>query len=348
VPDESGVTGKRGKTPSEDPHMPEPVRIEAERGVQRSFRKTLWVQQVMLALTLLIFHLWASRQPNRVELGPGRAHLNFTPISFDSHLFAPLRFSGAWKLTSKDVRFGGISALAIEGNAFVALSDSGAVVRFAKPGGGRAADIAELPDGPADNRFKSHRDSEALTRDPLGRGWLVAFENRNEVWLYDRAFERGLGRIAFGRRHWPRNRGIEGLATEGREILLFPESGDSIVRVSGAVAETLPLTGARGRISDAARLPDGRLIVVNRNLTLFGFENRLTLIVRGPDGFRPGESIRLGVSPIDNVEAVASERLSDGTIRLWMMTDDNFQRPMRTLLLALDLPPKRRAVRQPF
>jgi hypothetical protein len=61
------------------------------------------------------------------------------------------------------------------------------------------------------------------------------------------------------------------------------------------------------------------------------------------EGWRTAASIRLPVSPIDNVEGVAAERLPNGTTRLWMMTDDNFHAPLRTLLIAYDLPPGRQA-----
>ena len=47
--------------------------------------------------------------------------------------------------------------------------------------------------------------------------------------------------------------------------------------------------------------------------------------------------MNLNVSPLDNAEAMAAERLPDGRTRLWIMTDDNFTRPFRTLLIALDL-----------
>ena len=46
---------------------------------------------------------------------------------------------------------------------------------------------------------------------------------------------------------------------------------------------------------------------------------------------------RSALGPLDNAEALAAEPIAGGT-RLWLMTDDNFSWPMRTLLVALDLP----------
>jgi hypothetical protein len=54
-------------------------------------------------------------------------------------------------------------------------------------------------------------------------------------------------------------------------------------------------------------------------------------------GDRLGAPIALGLGPLDNAEALAAEPIDGGT-RLWLMTDDNFRWPMRTVLVALDLP----------
>lgn len=308
--------------------------------------KTARFQLLMVATTTLLFGLWVSRSPDRIELGQRTARIRFEPVRFDPQGFAPLHFAGAWTLTSDDPRLGGVSALAVEGDELVAVSDSGVVIRFAKPKGGAvAASIRELPDGPADPRFKSHRDSESLLSEPLGRGWWVGFENLNQVWLYDREFTRGLGRIDFGRKRWPWNRGIEAMSSDGDALLLLPEAGNEVVEIRGATARTLAIENPAGRISDAARLPTGELLVVNRHLTALGFANALAALARTPSGYRYRWRIRLGVSPFDNVEALAPEQLPDGRIRLWLMTDDNFQRPLRTLLVAIDWP--RRPVQRP-
>ena len=306
------------------------------------FRKNSPLQLLTLAAAVLLFGCWVIALPDRSELGPRTSEVRFEPVKLDSDGFAPMRLAGAWRLTSGDPRLGGVSALAVEGNLLVAITDSGAIVRFAKPVSGRATvSIRELPDGPTDPRYKSRRDSEALLRDPAGRGWWIAFENRNQLWLYDRQFSRAVARIDFGPRRWPRNRGIEALANDGKVLLLFPERGDCVVEVRGASERTFRIENAAGRISDAARLPSGELLILNRHPTALGFSNSIAILERTRKGFRYRDRIRLGVSPLDNVEALAPERLPDGRIRLWLMTDDNFQRPLRTLLIALDWPIRR-------
>lgn len=283
---------------------------------------------------------WLFRLPNREELGQRVSSVDFAPVALSPADFAPLRLAGAWALSSTDPRFGGISALAVDGEALVALTDSGVVIRFSRPSSGlKPARIGELPGGPGNPAFKHNRDAEALLRDPRGRGWWVAFENRNQLWLYDPAFGRALVRIDFGRSSWRRNTGIEGMAARGEGLLLFPEAGNTFVRLSSGRALTHPIERSVGRIAEAARLPGGGLAVIHRRWTLFGFANAISLLKPAAGGsLRVARSFRLRGLRLDNVEALAAERLASGETRLWLMTDDNLQRPLRTLLIALDVP----------
>ena len=41
--------------------------------------------------------------------------------------------------------------------------------------------------------------------------------------------------------------------------------------------------------------------------------------------------------PIDNFEAVSAARAPDGTVRLYILSDDNFSKRQRTLLFAFDV-----------
>ena len=323
------------------PLMPDSRPIHAERAVQPSFRKMMPVQVVILWAAVLAFHSWAGGLPNRIELGVRNSPIAFTPVRLDPKDFGPLRLVGAWQVASADPRFGGLSALVTDGDQLIALSDSGVLVRFGKPGSdGALAQIWELPDGPGDPRFKSNRDSEALVRDPLGRGWWVAFENRNEIWLYDLPFERALARVPLRQKGLGVNTGVEGMSAAPRGLWLFQETGRLLrLRLAADAIDRIRLDDAYGRLSDAAVLPDGRTLVLARNITLSGFRSQLLELVRerssGELELRPFAP--LGVGPFDNMEGLAIERRAGGS-RLWLVTDDNKQRPMRTLLVALDLP----------
>lgn len=308
--------------------------------MQTRFSRSLVFQALALVALIAAARLALERWPDREELGPRRSAVRFVPVDWTAAAVAPLRLAGAWEMTGDDPRFGGVSALALDGDRFVALTDSGVVLRFPRPSAAPARLTAsELPAGPGRAGFKRNRDSEALVADPLGRGWWVAFENRNQLWLYDPGFARPLRRVDFGKRRWPHNQGVEGLGAVPTGILLFPEAGDGILLWTGRGAVTLPLQRPLGKISEAARLPGGRLAVLHRQVTPLGFTAAVTLLDPLPGGgFRTARSFSLRGAGIDNVEAMAAERLANGQTRLWLMTDDNFQRPLRTLLVAVDVP----------
>ncbi|HZB69004.1 MAG TPA: esterase-like activity of phytase family protein [Sphingomicrobium sp.] len=313
--------------------------MNAERAVQPKFRNRQLAAALGLLAAIALFGAWLARFPNRQELGWRAARIHFEPVPLAAAGFAPLQLAGAWRLTSTDPRFGGVSSLAIDGAQLVALTDAGALIRF-RPGRSIAR-IGELPDGPGSGSFKRNRDSEALVRDSGGRGWWVAFENRHRLWLFDPSLGRALQRIDLGRRGWRANRGIEGLASDGDALLLLHEDGGHLLRVTGTRARSLPIAGARGRISDAAAIAPGRYLAVERRVTPLGFRNALVALEKSGPGYRFGHRVALPLGPLDNVEAIAVERRAGGRLRLWLMTNDNFQRPLRTLLIALDWPPPR-------
>lgn len=308
--------------------------------MQAKFSVRALAAGLVLFAAIGLFDRWLTSIPDREELGWRTARIGFEPVEFNASAFGRLRLAGAWKMTSDDPRFGGISALAIDDRRLLALSDSGVLVRFSPPGRPpHPARIGELPDGPRNGGFKRNRDSEALARDPLDRGWWVAFEYRHELWLYDRSFGRPLRRIDLGGRGWRSNLGIEGIAAAAKSLLLVHEKGDGLLLVTGRRARAIRIAGAGGRISDIADLGSGRYIAVERRLTALGFRNALVILEKSGPGYRFGRRSALPLGPLDNVEAVAVEPRADGSRRLWLMTDDNFRPPLRTLLIALDWPP---------
>ena len=318
--------------------MSDSGRTEAERKTRQAFRIGELAALLFLVLAIGLFDRFLNFVPNREELGPRSVALHFKPAALNAEDFGPFRLAGAWDVRSDDERVGGISALALDRGELVGLSDNGMLVRFRPPQGlSGEARIQEVPDGPGDGRFKRNRDSEALARDTSGRGWWVAFENRHELWLYDERFGSALERIELGRDRWRANKGVEALATEDGALLLFPEEGRSILRLTGSKARTTRLDKA-GRVSDVVAIARGRLIVVERRLTPFGFANSLLFVSKDGQGYRVMGRMPLPLRPIDNVEGIAVEHRPNGGRRIWLITDDNYQRPLRTLLIALDTP----------
>lgn len=316
------------------------IKTEPEQTVQRQFRKSWLIAGGILALSVLLFRAELNRLPKRIELGHRLVPLTFEPASLEQGSVGPFRVVGAWRLFADDPRFGGLSGLALDDGRFIAISDSGVVSRFARPGSVRnpAVALAEVPGGPGNAAFKYNRDSEALAADPGGRGWWVSFENRNALWLYDRSFRRVRAQVTIDRLRLGGNRGVEAMIAEDRSLLLFAENGDEAAVLGEAGGRRIK--GLRGWIGDAVRLPDGRIIVANRRPAPFGFSNALVLLERDSGGYRAVRRWPLALHRLANVEGLAAEPLPSGGTRLWMVTDNNLQQRVPTLLIALEARPQ--------
>lgn len=286
----------------------------------------------------------------------------------------PFTLSGAWQLDSPDWRFGGYSALAVPTKGrLLAFSDQGYLLDLTQPGSPRAAPrIARLFGGKVP--LKQDRDVEAVTRDPAtGRLWL-ALEGRNAIAPLgkDLSIERLVRPPVM--QGWPDNSGPEaivrladgrfvvmaeayaGLADwSGHPALLF--AGDP--SDAGTAALRFTLAGPSGyRPTDAALLPDGRMLLLMRRLVWpFPARFAVKLVLADPAEVVPGgrlQAIELGTFaapwPVDNYEALALEAGADGAITAWVMSDANSAVTQRNLLLRLafrmeDLPEKRKARR---
>ena len=301
--------------------MNDSTRLKPERRLQPMFSKGKFFSSLALALPIFAAALWHIRQPSRWP-APDRV------VSGRAVEVALGSGTRGWRLTAPDQRFGGLSALAVDGEALVALTDSGVVVRFAPPVAGAPLRIAlhDLPGGPGNPLRKSSRDSESLLRDPDGRGWWVGFENRHSLWLFDDGFSRVLAKRRLPV-HWPVNRGGEALAWSGKGPMALPENGGPAV---GG-----PVTAPAGT-ADATRLADGRLVLLVRRITLGGFDTQLWV---GAGAGKPAQRLALDLGALDNMEGIAAMPLPGGGTRLWIVSDDNFRPWMRTLLGAVDLPP---------
>ena len=317
--------------------MPDSGSTKTERGVQQSFRKFWFFNDLLLAAAILAAHALLVIMPNRSDRPAALAVVRYAPIQLDAVGFAPLTLVGAWTVTVGDDRFGGVSALAIAQGRLLALTDSGTLLSLPKPGHPGPAMVRDLPGGPGSASFKRNRDSEALARDPGGRGWWVAFEQAHQLWLYDPGFRTVLSRIALGRERWRKNKGIEAMVPAGEGLLLFAESGNQALLLGLGRVQARRLRADFGRLSDAAGLRDGRILLLGRRPRVGGIENRLLMSgVRGR-AVASSHLATLAVGRLDNVEAIAAEPHASGT-RLWLMTDNDFRPRARTLLVAADLP----------
>jgi hypothetical protein len=199
-------------------------------------------------------------------------------------------------------------------------------------------------------------DAEALVRRPDGT-WLVAFERRHRIRAYRRLDGPGLYVAAPpGLEAAPSNGGLESLAVlpDGRlfaiaETFSPPERPDLRHAWLGQPGAWMPLywqPNAGFHPTDAAILPDGSALVLERRFSLLGgFAAKL--IRTAPDAFRTaregavlrGEVIlTLNDAPLpaENWEGIAVTRYGDETL-VALISDDNESVLQRNLLLLFAL-----------
>lgn len=320
-------------------------------------RRALRIPALLLAFLLLATVTMPGPPPPPREAGTAR--LFARAVALDEHDPARRRvgalvFLRGWELSSDDQSFGGLSAMQIEGGRAVAVGDAGTLFEFDLPRHPGATALTIVPLSAGGGAAKSGRDTESLTLHG-GRAW-IGFEGLNAVARYRRdgwAAETAARPAAM--RGWRSNAGAEAMVrlpdgrflvfAEGRRgeetspVLLF--AGDPAVPGTGA--EALRYRRSEGfRVTDAALLPDGRLLILSRRLSLLSGV-RARLAVADLPALQSGAVIE-GVDiaelaaplAVDNMEAlsVASE---GGRTIIRIASDDNFMAIQRTLLLEFAL-----------
>lgn len=265
-----------------------------------------------------------------------------------------LVYLDGWAIRSNDRRFGGISAMHVENGRITALSDAGSLIQFEL--GRSAVQISALPGRASSGRRKTESDAEALAV-AGGKAW-ISFERRNEVSRFDRNGWR-LEVAARSRRmqRWPGNSGGEAMLRlpDGR-FLIFSEGAERPGGITEALlfdrdpvlpdahAESVGYAAPAGfRITDAALLPDGRVLYLNRRFSIpDGFVAKLTIGGLGevtPGAVLSGREIAYLRPPLstDNLEAL-SVTVEQGRTIVWLASDDNLNPLQRTILLRFVLP----------
>ncbi len=289
------------------------------------------------------------------EPPPAVTLVRYTPAPLDEsapgrNRLGELDFLGAWALTSNDARIGGISALHVESGEALAMSDAGWRIRLPLPKGSVPvrAEVAMVEKGPGPPGDKVNRDIESLV--VHGDMVWIGFEQVNAIWRYDRhSFEPRASTAPPAMREWSDNAGPEAMVRlpDGR-FLVFAEGngGDSeaILFAGDPAAGGTPALRLRYRppegyrVTDAAILPDGRLALLNREVSLFtGFTVRLTVATLpkliGGALIEGREAAAFeGPATRDNFEALSVTREGGRTI-LWIASDDNYNPLQRTLLM---------------
>ena len=297
--------------------------------------------------------------------GPASPPVRATPLPLDSRdpartTLGVLRFTGGWVLHSRDRRFGGLSALAARAPGhLLAISDSGVPVDIRiGPAGPVARILPRLDTGTGRRSGKWAYDVESLAAAADGRTLWAGLERRNVIARYDGALRLQARRAPPEMKEWPGNGGAEAMArlpdgrmlvlaevaTEGaaadrREALIFPGDAAGNPRAARRLSYRPP---AGYDPSDAAALPDGRVLVLNRAWRLpLRFSSAITLVdprKAGAGAVLEGPVIARLAAPLatDNMEGMAIVREADGLI-LYLVSDDNFLPVQRTLLLRFRL-----------
>ncbi|MCC8972821.1 esterase-like activity of phytase family protein [Bradyrhizobium brasilense] len=318
----------------------------------------------------------ARPSPYRVN-EPVSIDVNARPLpSFDIRdrartRFGALEYRSGLILTSSFSGFGGLSALRLDakGERFIAVSDQGSwftgriVYRGREMVGLDDVEAAPLlgADGRPITATRGWYDSESLALD--GSFAYVGLERVNQVLRFDfaKGFTRSRGEVIAlppAARKLPNNKGLEGLVFVPKAmgqplagtLIAFSERG---LDASGNLIAFLVGGKTPGQfsvrrtenfdISDAALLPSGGLLILERKFSWFGGVGirirRLALSEIAPGAVVDGPAIfnaDLG-NEIDNMEGIDAHVTEEGETVLTMVSDDNFSLIQRNLLLQFTL-----------
>lgn len=288
--------------------------------------------------------------------------------------FGGLEFRGGLVLNSSDPLFGSLSGLdfSLDGSAIYAITDTGhwftarPVERDGRIVGLTDARLAPILNG-AGNALagKHYGDAESLRiveRNGKEAG-LVSFERANDIRQFAAdpeiadARSKGL-KLPSSMKNLDPNKGLEAIAAapaagrfKGAIVAIAERSLDKagnhrawIIGGPGAGAFTLARTGSYD-VTDAAFLPDGDLLVLERKFSLVGgLAMRIRRIAEAD--LRPGVLVDGSVliesdmrNQIDNMEALAVHTNAAGETLIAVASDNNNNPIQRSLILFFALSP---------
>lgn len=317
----------------------------------------------------LILPLLSAALPAAAQTEPGwplvvrSAALELNPEQPGQRQIGALQYVGGLILAAEDEEFGGYSGLAVDadGRGFWAISDLGHWLRLdlvvnaggvpERVGAARILPLRDARGQPMER--KRDNDAEALRRAADGH-WLVAFERWHRIWAY--AEPGGPAAMAMpmpaAAVDQPGNGGIEAMAVlpDGGLLLLSEEQTIGAEGRDGAVwlqrngqwlDRAWPLHDDF-KPTDAVALPNGDVIVLERYFTpVNGPRARLRRLAAGAlnDARLMPTTLAEWARPVsvDNMEALDARRAADGSIWLYILSDDNRNSLQRTLLMVFRL-----------
>lgn len=336
------------------------------------------VSALLITAALCALAPGLASKPADVPERPIRVRVSVIPINFDrdkpEHIdFGKLRFRGGLNLFGRSRHFGGFSGLALDasGTTLLAVTDAGSWMRATLDYDGRwLKGMGNVTLGPIlghDGKplaNDAERDAEGLTLaagDTRTGSALVSFEREHRILRYSFTPTRfgppnGVVRLPKEAQTMSANQGIEAVAliragTLKGTIVAFSERlTDRRGHLKGWLiggrtpsAITVQRIGGFD-ITDAAGLPDGGLILLERR---FRYSEGVKMRIRRirpaelkPNALIAGEILLEATDRlnIDNMEAIAVHRSRVGETILTLMSDDNFSPLQRSLIMQFALP----------
>ncbi|MCT4607766.1 MAG: esterase-like activity of phytase family protein [Pelagimonas sp.] len=257
-----------------------------------------------------------------------------------------VRFIGSYTWNPEHKAIGGLSGLevAADGQSFVVLGDRGLIARgqFERRAGrikGVTLDEQHFLTGPNGKRLSGHQaDAEGLVLRNDGRVY-VSFEGIHRVWAYLSPKAAGQLPRTNDFKNLQGNSGLEALAVDGKNRLYaIPERSGKLTRpfpvwryAKGAWSKVFSLRRAGGFLPVGADFdPQGRLYLLEREFTGFGFKSRVRRF--SLKGDRVSKEEILLTTPVHrhgNLEGIAVWQGADG-LRMTMVSDNNFNSFQRT------------------
>lgn len=295
-----------------------------------------------------------------------RIAVDATPLLLDPNESAPptigpFLYRGGVELRSQDSRFGGLSGILVadDGARVTLVSDRGYLFRgrlvFGPDGAltGIADVTAEDLKGPDGRPLEGapERDAEDLAR-AAGDGFAVSFEHDHRVLVYpDAAGRQPPVKLAPlpGVEAAPKNASLEAITRldDGRWLVvsegLATSRGLAAWIGDGSSWQTLDVANSEWfRPSGAATLPGGDVLLLERRFPPIGWRLRHIAkqdLVAGAL-VEPRELARFeGAINIDNMEGVDVRLGPSGTVLVYVVSDDNYSRLQRTLLMMFSFTP---------
>ncbi|AJY46216.1 esterase-like activity of phytase family protein [Martelella endophytica] len=249
-----------------------------------------------------------------------------------------------------------------DNRSFIAVADDGywidgSITRDAnrRLSGLTDVDVTAMKNAKGVHAGKSGMDAESLTI--AGNRLLVGFEGKHRIDSYplkghDTATAKPGPDFLIPIYELRRNGSFEALATnaDGRTVVIAEQSIDTDGNLFAAIVE------GRGKgifkvvkrqgfdVTDAAYLPDGNLLILERRFSLLaGVAMRIRLI--DGDAIRAGAVVdgpvimqaNGGQHHIDNMEGMALLPMADGSLHLILVSDDNASPLQDTIMLEFKL-----------